>query len=179
MAILKATILTEMQNRTGRTDVTNIDVELASVLLDMSSAYPFLHKSGSLTLTANVATASLPSDYRKDEGIIGLDPVAFADYLALAAAGTAAGTPTAYAISGKTAYFYPTPASNTTKTLYYSYDANDVNAIAFSDEFNEAIIEGVCYKVYERKSMGNDPAAMVHQQEYQRLLTNLVARYKV
>ena len=185
MAITKAEISTAMQDRTLRTDITSIDQELQAILADLSNKFGFLEKTNSVTIAASGTSVALPSDYRNihaavitSSGAI-LDPISYPEYLCRLAFNATAGIPTAWATFGDTIYVHPKATASTGLTLSYNYQAFDPDSIVFPDAFQEAIIEGVCFKAYEtRGQAGEAPAAAAHKTLYDEQMTALMERYK-
>lgn len=178
MTITASAVMAEMQVRTGRTDVTNIDDELKAILVDLSLSWPFLQTSGTVTITANTYSTDLPTGYRTVRNVVGLSQISLPELMRFRQFETTTGTPVRYALFNDDIYVHPTPATNTTLTLFYDYVSNNIATIAFPDEFAEAIIEGVCFKTYEGKGMlGSDPAAAAHLDLYREQKELLKARY--
>jgi len=69
MAISKAEILSDMQDRTSRTDITDIDHELQAIMTDLSNAWPFLQTTSTVTIAAAANSAALPTRVRKVEDV--------------------------------------------------------------------------------------------------------------
>jgi len=185
MAITKANILTAVKARTGRTELTDIDTELEGILRDLSSRWPFLEKvDATLTLTINVANMDLPADFRGVSAVkmtvtgAKLTPQTFGQLTALLSANSTSGVPTRYAIFNDDLYVYPAPSSALGVTMYYSYETGDSDSIPFADCFREAITQGVCFKIYEGKSLlGEVAAADMHLKLYEQQIDVLKARY--
>lgn len=185
MTITAAEVLSSAQTRTGRTDITAIDNELEAVLLDLSHTFPFLEASASLTVTANAVNAALPSGMRAvtavaDSSSRKLLPITFSEYQQWVNQDSAAGsTMKRWAVFNDYLYVHPKMATQQTLTIYYNYETNSTTSIAFPDRFQEAIIEGVCFKMYEMRGLlGQVPEANTHKQLYDEQKAILVSSYK-
>jgi hypothetical protein len=182
MAITKATIMADAIARTNRTEVISIDTFLKAILYDISTRGPFLEKTGSVTVLINTSSIALPTDFRSILSVIDasdnvLTPIpSLPVYLALVDNSSATGTPIQYIIFNEKIYVYPKAVAAAILTLWYRYYANDVNAIALPDHFQEAITEGVCWKIYEAVGEGATNGA-VHQANYNAELAKLTIRY--
>jgi hypothetical protein len=62
--------------------------------------------------------------------------------------------------------------------LSYNYQAFDPDSIVFPDAFQEAIIEGVCFKAYEMRGQGTLEAAQDHKSNYTSENAALMERFK-
>jgi hypothetical protein len=187
MAILKANILTEVQNRTGRgTAISDIDDELLMVMREVSSRIPAAcQKSASVTVNASAKSASLPSDFAMPIGL--LDPndnpltlINFTEYLNyLQADPDAAATVTKYAVNDGNIFVHPKPTAQTVFTMYYSYEEDDTTSIGFDDVFKTCLIEGVCHHIEAGLGVlgGIPEQAITHLSLYEKQITILTARY--
>jgi len=185
MAITKDAVLAEVKARTTRTTLADVDDELAAVLLDLSTKWPFLEKSNTVTISAGGHTVALPSEYRRPlRGVtitvtkVKLDKLTFPEFLTRLSADTIEGTPNSFAIFNDSIYVHPIASAETGLTIYHAYETSDVDTIVFSDDFKEAIIEGVCWKVYEGLGqMAEATAAQMHKAFYDEQVEALKIRY--
>ncbi len=185
MAISKSTILTEVNNRTARSE-TDIDTILRAVLLDLTLDIPALKETAYTTTTAGQAEYSLssfPEDIRSIE-VAKIDdntPLkrlnSFKDYLALIADQTSADydEPEYYIVYNNSIYLYPTPDDSYTLYVYGTCLELDEDEIDLPDVYQEAIIEGCCWKLYESKGLGTHPSAQAHLQNYLLLKEQLIS----
>jgi hypothetical protein len=184
MTLLAATILGEVQERTGRgTTIADIDDELAMILQDLCVLGPVLQSSASVVVAASSQTAALPSDYRSPIAVLDsagtpLDILGLKTVLARQRVETAEGTPERVGMLGMaTLYVHPIPSAQTTLTLLYAGISSTLSD--FPDEFKLTIIEGVCWQMYERLGlMGKDPAGADHKGAYDERAAVLIARYQ-
>lgn len=172
MAILKADILSEVNKRCERAE-TDIDSILKAVLRDLTITFPFLHVEAETSTQAGKANYNLedfPENIRKvdivkiDDGEP-LDEIrTFTDYQTLIAEETSADydEPTSFIVYRDVLYLWPTPDDVYTLTVFASVLEDDVDDIDLPDRFEEAIIEGCCFKLYESLGEGNTEAAKVH-----------------
>lgn len=177
MTITKAEILTEVNSRTARQE-TNIDSQIKAVLLDLTIDFPFIKNRLDMNTTKDDPDYPLPSEvYRNVEIValakIGKEPTpldrisTFAGYLSLLHSSTTTGIPTSYIIHNKILYLYPTPDDAYPLTIIGSALEQDPNSVGLPDEFEEAITEGTCYKLYESKGLASTSAAQDHLVFYQ------------
>jgi len=198
MAITKENILTAVQDRTNRINLTNADIrtELETIMRDLSTRYPFLEKTATVTINSSDEYGSLPSDYRSWLGLTissiaaaegqiykrpSLQYIPISEFLRLCnidcdAAGTS--YVTKFTIFYDRIYVYKRPTNAVNINLYYSYQNDDVDNIYFPDEFTEAIIEGVCWKIEEGKGMqGKVESTAEFRANYEAQVAALIKRY--
>ena len=188
MSITKANILTQVQARTGRgSDVSDIDDELASVLLDLSSRVPaMVQKSTTVAVSAAAASASLPSDCVEPVAVQNaaggfLEKIAFTEYLSFAnAISDTAATPLRWAVFADNLYVHPAPTGSVNLTLHHSYDEDDVDSIGLPDAAKLACIEGVCAQVEAGLGLVGevDPNTSGHRALYEQQVAILQERYQ-
>ena len=185
MAISASAVLTAMQNRTKRTDITNIDVELKAILRDLSLSHPFLETSSQVTVAASGVSIAMPPLYRppikgvviNSSGVM-LDEVPFSEYLQLKSCDATDGTPKNWAQHNDLLYMHASSATATLLDVFHALITENIATIAFPDEFQEAIIEGVCFKAYETRGLlGEVPTAQTHLELYREQVAKLIARY--
>lgn len=174
MAITKSDILAEVNNRTARNETT-IDLELQSVLYDITVSGDFLKTSSTITFAAGVTVADMPTGFRTLLGIKGLVRKPFDQVQNLLTRLTTTGTPEFYSLLNQDIFIWPSPSAAVTYTAYYTYIDDDVDTILLTDDFKECIIEGVCYKVYEGYAMFEE--AMGHKTLYDEQLAKLKSIY--
>ena len=159
---------------------------------------PDLFTSGTVTLTANASNVAMPATYQR-----GLSRVTVAgeklkkyDNLQklLDAYEGRTGAPEAYHLKGRTLWLLPSPASNTTVTLYFYRYPVDMSIVAYAA--GPPIVQAVdtspdgippelhfkllvnfgCREIYsdiEQGLEGNTPDTLKHDALYQRALTDL------
>ena len=189
MAITKADILTAVKTRTSRSELTNIDDILGNILVDISSRWPFLETSDTLTVainTSSITMSTLTEQFRSMIAVVDpndnvLTPLAsFQMFLALLDASATTAVPTKYTVYNETLHVYAPAVAEIVLTVYHSFFTSDVNSIDFPDFFDEAIIEGTCFKVFEDLSEGfNQQFGLFHKAAYESEIEKLIARYKL
>lgn len=153
MAISKSDIRTAVNNRTGRSESqSTIDEFLKSIMYDVTLTGPFLRTSTSLSFSSSVNSASVPSDFREVDHVAGLIRREFIDLQNLSTTLTTEGTPRYWAYYDKTIYIWPTPSSNVSYTMFYSQVDDTISTIALTDEFEECLIQGTTWKLFEDKN---------------------------
>jgi len=173
MSISKTTILTEVNSRTARAE-TDIDSILKAVLLDLTIDFPFLKGEFYRSTIAGTPDYGVGDTIRNVElvKIDDKDPLikinTWEEYQKLIAEETEADRdePTRYIIHDRILYLWPTPDDVYTVTIYSSYIERDVNTIDLEDNFEEVLIEGACFKLYESKGLGASPPAVLHLNLY-------------
>ncbi len=160
MAITETDILTRVNQITKREE-TSILSELAEVLNELSERLWAVKNSTTGTLSANTNSLACPSDFIEvdvlevdDEE---LDRITYEEFKQ--------GYIDGYAVYDGNIYVNPTPNSSKTYTLYYfAYHAAVVSGgtISFKDKYKNAIIYGVCEKVYDNYEI-NDRAEYMRQ----------------
>ena len=181
MALTNAQILTEVNNRTNRSE-TDIDLIRNAVLNDLSNRWNYLEKTSSVTMDVAGQSKALPTGYRKVKSVIDpngntLQPTTIAELLNhQAVASATATTSLRWAQFNNSLYVHPKPTGQTVFTVYHSYESVDVDD--FDDCFDEAIIEGCCYKLYESLGLlGEVPAAMTHKNNFDEQVKVLTERF--
>jgi len=187
MSFTKVDILTEARNRTGRgTDLTSIDNELKSILLDLASRVPgMVEKSGGVTIAENGISATVPADFVRKRALTdsSYKPLHWVDtleeLLARYSADATKGTPSKWTIFEKKVYVWPAASTQTALTLYYHYEDTSVNSITYPDCAKEACIEGVCKLVELGKSQqaAIPPDAVTHHSFYEQQVAILQTRF--
>ncbi len=155
MAITETNILSRVNQITGREE-TSILTELAEVLEELSYRLYAIKSSAAGTLSANTSSFAVPSDFI-DVDVLEvddeeLDRITYEEYKQ--------GYINGYAVYNGNIYVNPTPGSDKTYTLYYfGYHAavSSGGTISFNDKYKNAIIYGVCEKVYDNYEI-NDRA---------------------
>lgn len=184
MALSKETILAEVNKRTGRAE-TDIDSLLKAVLLDLTIDFPFLKGEFTTPTEAGQPDYSLDDIHRKVSlvKIDDKDPLekinTWEEYQELIVEETEANRkePKHYIIHNRVVYLYPTPDKIYTLTIFSSYIERDVETIDLDDNFEEVLIEGSCFKLYESKGLGSSPQARVHLDLYRDALGKLMRIY--
>ena len=180
MSMTNAQILTEVNARTNRAE-TDISTIRNAVLTDLSMAWNFLEKTSSVTVSAAAQSAALPSGCIKVKSVTDssgkvLQPVSIEELLNFQAVNPATGVARKWSQHNDSLYVYPAPTSETTYTAYHSYESVDVDD--FDDCFDEAIVEGCCFKLYESLGLlGELPAAQTHLELYRAQLETLKQRF--
>ena len=158
MSITKVEILTFANGRLRRSE-TDIDVEVQIVLDDLSDENLLIGTDLTKTLSSGKESVSEPDGYREmitirlndgtDDGLP-LKKISRNDYLQYMENGNSSD----YSESGYynefngSIYFYPVPDGNyTIKMEYYKKHANDVDTIAFDEEFRRSLFYGVIAEV--------------------------------
>jgi len=183
MSITKAQVLTEVKARTARAELSASDIEkeLEAILLDLSTRWPFLQKTSTVTIAASGVNASLPSDYRSLYGVTdasgrSLEKITFKQWVAFYNISTdTAAQIDYYTTFQEKLYIYPAPTGETVLTLYYAYQDSSADAITLPGCFSEAIIEGVCWKVCEGK-FDRDNATQF-EKSYETQIASLIQRF--
>lgn len=185
MSISKQNILAEVIIRTARTDLTNIDSILKAVLLDLTIDFPFLKGEFYRSTVAGTADYGV-GDTLRNVALVKIDDKAplekintWEEYQALIAEETASdrAEPKRYIIHNKVLYLWPTPDKVYTLTIFSSYIERDVDTIDLDDNFEEALIEGSCFKLYESKGIGSSPPGQVHLGLYTKAVEQLKRIY--
>jgi len=184
MALSKETILTEVNKRTGRKE-TNIDSLLRAVLLDLTIDFPFLKGEFTTPTEAAQPDYTLDDIHRKVSlvKINDKDPLekinTWEEYQELIAEETESNRkePKRYIIHNRVLYLWPTPDKIYTLTIFSSYIERDVDTIDLDDNFEEVLIEGSCFKLYESKGIGSSPPGQVHLGLYTKAVGQLKRIY--
>lgn len=173
MAITKAEILVVVNTRLARAE-TNIDEEIRSALYDISSRGNFLlTKTNSNTADGDVDYAfptgakqilwiklTAGKDGKPTDPLTKIDFATYLLYRGDEGTGENEDEPEYYAIHNETIYPYPVPDATYQMQIYHSYyHTNDVNTIAFGEQFREAIYEGTMVKVCEKFQLWDDAKA--------------------
>ncbi|MGE4357514.1 MAG: hypothetical protein AB7E08_03035 [Candidatus Omnitrophota bacterium] len=187
MSILKANILAEVNNRTGRAE-TNIDSQIKAVLLDILLTIPALHAEYTTQTEAGQKEYDLSGivnlgeiiSVNIDDNLVLSNLSSFSDYKNLIADDTEANynEPRFYLIEGNYLYLYPIPDKEYELNVVYSEIDLDVDDIKLPDKYEECLIEGCCFKTYEKLGLANRPEAQSHLALYQRLLGQLSTQYQ-
>lgn len=188
MAILKASILTQVNSRTGR-GATDIDSLLKAVLLDLTIGFPFLKGeftaptvAGQHNYTLGEVTVNGKTIFIRNVTKVKVDdkgPLrkinSWQEYQGMIAEEVESdrGEPTSYIIRDGVIYVTPSPDTEYTLTVFASYIEMDVSSIELSDIFIEVLIEGCCFKLLESLSMGGTKQALVHQALYKEAVEKL------
>jgi len=202
MAITKANILTEVKQRTSRTDLTcaagaidnttDITRKIESTLYDICTRAPFLVQDAAVTVTAGAHSANLPTDFSDmvDVWVASgsgssskLKMVTFREYVSFRNINSTASTPLRCAVSRDSTssysrasiFIHPPPSAETVLTIYYSYQDDDIDNIELPNRFREAIIEGTCYRVW--LGMDDTEKSTFHKEKYDEQLQILLGRY--
>lgn len=180
----KNEILAEMQSRTLRYDVTDISKPLKAILIDLSQRFPFLQKTSNATVALNGHSIALPANVRQVDSVYitatlaALTRVEHEQLLAMLSAESTSGTVDLYSLFNNTLYVWPPASAATQVTLAHSYLNDNDESIDFTDEFDEALIEGVCWKVYEGKGQLQLEVAQAHLALYQSAVEALQLQFK-
>ncbi|HDP36857.1 MAG TPA: hypothetical protein ENN27_03165 [Candidatus Atribacteria bacterium] len=185
MSITKSAILSEVNKRTARAE-TNIDSQIKAVLLDICLTIPILHSEyttqtiigqkeyglGGIVNLGNILSVDI--DGKLLQKISSLEA-----YKSLIEDNTEAdyGEPTTYLIEGQHLYLYPIPDKIYDLNVVVSEIDLDVDDIKLPAKYEECLIEGACFKVYESKGLANRPEAQAHFLIYQRLIGQLEAQH--
>jgi len=188
MAISKDNILSEVNSRTGRAE-SSIDNLIKAILLDLTIDFPFLKRevyTGTVAGQADYAIDEFTGDNiteyfrtvlfgKIDDNEPLIEFANFEAYQEAIADETQADwdEPEYFIIYDGVLYLYPTPDDSYTVTLFVTSVLNDPDNIILPDMFEEAIIEGCCFKLYEAKGQANNPAAKVHLSLYQDMVRKL------
>lgn len=186
MAVSPADVLTEMQSRTGRTDVTSITVPLRYIVKDMTRRVPLLKASGSLTYVADtysyVIDTALSVLHRAVEGISDTNGlpleriVNLEKWMMRRGDGTSKGEPCEFYIRAGSILVNPVPDVVYTHTIYYStVHPEDVATILLDDECFEAIVSGVCWRVWMGKGQGKTEG-IDYREDYETELAKLARK---
>lgn len=188
MTITKAAILSEVQDRSGRsTEVVDIDVELLAIMKEVSARVPgAMGKIDTITIAASGQSVAWPDDTIYIEAITDpndkvLEKLSIRSLLALHEAASAdAATITDYSIFENKVYVQPTPTAETVLNVYYRYEEDDIDSIGFDDCFKEALIEGVCHKIELGKGLLGEitPQTISHKTFFDEQVAILNLRYK-
>jgi len=184
MSLSKAAILVEVNNRTGRSE-TDIDSILKAVLLDLTIDFPFLKGEFYRSTIAGTPDYGVGDTIRNVElvKIDDKDPLikinTWEEYQQLIAEETEADRdePTRYIIHDRILYLWPTPDAIYTLTIFGSYIERNVDTIDLEDNFEEVLIQGCCFKLYESKSLGASPPAVLHLNLYKDAVDKLKRIY--
>ena len=168
MAITKENILIQVNKDTKR-KLSDIDVPLFNILLDLSKRHAWLEAEEVGTLDVD-AKASLPADHASNDYLhitaddATLTKISFGDYLNDILEG--------FAIRNKE-IFATTGYANKAYTFYYGKNHDsDLSTIEFDDEFFDAIVAGVNYKVFREISMF--PEAREWENIYENEISKLI-----
>ncbi|MDI6787079.1 MAG: hypothetical protein QME51_01755 [Planctomycetota bacterium] len=181
MTIVKATLLTNLNNALGRTE-TSIDVVLARALILLTVKYPALRKNTTFSVVAGDARYSatvsgeLATDFRDvvsirlNDGTKYKTPLvrlpSWADYLERIAEETTADRdePTHFIVYNRSIYMWPTPDATFTAYLEYSAIDAEVGSIELEDAFEPALqyLLEFCYLEY--KGLGTTADATLKAQ---------------
>jgi len=169
MALSKANILTQVNKRTARSE-TDIDSLLKAILLDLTIDFPFLKGEFYRSTIAGQPDYGVGDTFRNvtsakiddKEPLIKLNT--WEEYQKLIEEETESDweEPTRWIIHDRILYLWPTPDKIYTLTIFSSYIGRDVDSIDLEDNFEEVLIEGVCFKLYESLGSGSSPQAQVH-----------------
>lgn len=184
MPLSKENILTEVNKRTARVE-TDIDSILKAVLLDLTIDFPFLKGEFTTPTEAGQPDYSLGDIHRKVTlvKIDDKDPLekinTWEEYQELIAEETESNRkePKSYIIHDRVLYVYPAPDKEYTLTIFSSYIERDVETIGLDDNFEEVLIEGSCFKLYESKGIGSSPPGQVHLGLYTKAVEQLKRIY--
>ena len=178
----------EVTARTQYTDIAEVDLtqDLEEILRDLSSRWPFLQKTSSVTVAASGNSIALPADYRTpiygvtDPNDKSLVQVTYPDLLAFQGADSSDGTTIKrYAMFNNTLQVWPSPSAQTVLTVSHAFITGNTTTIDFSEEFEPALIQGLCWKAYEQK--GQYPtveASTGHKQSYEESIKTLIEEFK-
>ena len=172
MSILKAEVLTVVNERLGRAE-TSIDTELLSALYDISTRGNFILVTSDQTLTVGDEDYNFPTgmkqllncyitvgkDGKRTEP---LTKMPWAGYLTYRAdEGTSdRDEPEYYAIHNEIIYPYPVPDATYTLRMYYAiYHPNTVATISFGEPFRESVYQMTMVKVCEKFQLWDDAKA--------------------
>jgi len=193
MAISKANILSEVNSRTGRAE-TSIDSLIKAILLDLTIDFPFLKREVYTSTVAGQASYII-DDFSSDNAteyfrtvlfgkIDDNEPmIEFANFEAYQEAiadetQSNWGEPEYFVVYDGILYLYPTPDAQYTVTLFVTSVINDPDNIVLPDIFEEALIEGCCFKLYESKGQAGNTAAKAHLSLYQDAVRKLKKLYR-
>jgi len=181
MALSESSILSAAQDRTLRTDITSISTELAGIMYEICNTVDCLERKSSVTMSAGTYSVALTSGYKnvhavEDADGNGLDRVTITEITAFKSGSTSTGTAEMYAVFADSLYVWPAPTAEMVFSVYNSYES--VLPTALPAHFDECLIEGVCFKMYEGKGLlGAVEAATTHKELYEKLLAGLQQRY--
>ena len=182
MTMSESEILSEVQGRCGDTSISDVSDELEMILDDICNRWDFLQSSTTVTVSAEEQSADLPSGFRNlvavsDSTGAMMDITSLAHILVRQKVEPDAGTIERVAIWQDTLYVHPKPSAETVLTIYFGY--NSVTLSDFPDHFRMAIIEGICWQIYERKGlMGEAAPGTAHKAAYEEQIKALITRYK-
>ncbi len=189
MAIDKAQVHLKVKNRTNREDF-DINELLRTVLIDISNRFPFLEDVQQITMPSGQCKTSLIASTdtanvrrcRDVKSVVGPNGVKLArcslfELQNWQEYASAQGSPVRYCIHGFELYVHPTPATSTQLSVYRSYTTGNTEAIELPEIFQEAVIEGVCFKVYETKGLATEAAAQSHKALYEEQINIMIASY--
>jgi len=184
MSISKSTILAELNKRTGRAE-TNIDSLLKAILLDLTIDFPFLRGEFYRSTDPGTPDYGVGDTLRKVTAvkIDDKEPLkiinTWEEYQQLIAEETEADRdePSRYIIHDRILYLWPTPDAIYTLTIFSSYIERNVDTIDLEDNFEEVLIQGCCFKLYESKSLGASPPAVLHLNLYKDAVDKLKRIY--
>ena len=148
MAILKATILTKVNQITSRAE-TDIDAEIIESLIEIS------RRTGCLKtrLDSTIADTTL-GYFTKPTDLIGemIDALYVEErYDSITLAELLNKTHSGYVVYGTRIYYYPIPPSTSAYSLYYrKVHASTADTIELPDEYYPALYHYVASKVYEK-----------------------------
>lgn len=168
----KAEILAQVRKRTGRgTGVADIDTELLATVIDVSTQYPFIKTSATVSTTIGSRVIALPSNTVKviqlldDEGY----EVEENDFERLPKRDTT-GKPYVYAVDGMNLYVYYVPDDTYDFTLWHGYThPEDLDNILLDNRLRECVTQGCMMFLYE----GID---LREQADYHRRIYNSILR---
>ena len=169
-----ATILAEVIEVTGRSELTDILSEINVVLDEITSDVDILKVlEATITTEANTKSYSFAADVKKligkirDDNGYDLDE---REYAWLDKNRNDTGEPTEYAVQNSKVIFSDIP--DTVYIFYYDYVKlhTKLTAVGGTIELPDycwhCVIEGVCYQVYKRKGQAASPSAREHRVNY-------------
>jgi len=176
MAILKAEILTEVNQNLGRAE-TDIDVEIRDVLYDLSSRDNFLLNSSLAGVTTDsVAYISLPDDFKELKSIVlndgsqdgdPLTKITWEEYLQNISGSPSDSEPEHYVIHNDLIWLEPNPDGEyTVKMYFWRYHTSAITTILFPEQFRKCINAGVTAAVAASFQL-DDEAKWASKYEYQ------------
>lgn len=158
MSITKAEIFTQVLQRMNviGIEITDIDEELRNTLYDISTRDDFLKASGTLTTVDGTPSYDEPSLYKSwnelfiaDGHHLELIPYERFRFNVADTSSPTPGEPREFAYYDGKFYLFPVPDAVYSVTVEYnSYHANSVTSIEFSEQFREAILNGVLWRLF-------------------------------
>lgn len=177
MALNKANLIAEVAARTGRStsEVTNEMVREVLIDLTIDLEGWFLKATAStLAGTAEYSLRSFPEQF-KDVAVVKINDKAplkripsFKHYQLMIAEETSADweEPEAFIAHNDVLYLHPTPKAASTITLYALKIEINQDDIDLPDYYEPALIQGLCFVLYQSKSQGHLAQAISHRDSY-------------